>query len=104
MPPPRLQLEVRDESGLLVAADEVDTGRLGWNGGRDGFGARLDVPALPLSFGRFHLGSGSRLPMMVVCCISSTTRLSFLVYPDGEERGLVRLEGTWRGDTNEESG
>jgi hypothetical protein len=27
--------------------------------------------------------------------------LSFLVYPDGEGRGLVRLEGTWSADTND---
>jgi len=28
--------------------------------------------------------------------------LGFLVYPDGEERGLVRLGGTWQAGANQE--
>jgi ABC-type polysaccharide/polyol phosphate transport system ATPase subunit len=100
-PAPRLQLEVRDDSGLLVAADEVDTETLGWDGDAGELAVRLDVPELPLSFGRFHLrlgltdASGDRLLHWL------DDALVFLVYPDGAGRGLVRLEGKWTTEANE---
>jgi ABC-type polysaccharide/polyol phosphate transport system ATPase subunit len=97
IPAPLLQLELRDDSGLLVASDVADTGALGWNGaGR--VDATLAVPSLPLAFGRFHLrlgltdASGERLLHWL------DDALVFLVYPDGEERGLVRLGGAWHAD------
>ncbi len=92
---PRLHLEVRDGSGLLVAEDFLETERLGWDGEHDGFALRLDVGASPLQFGRFDvtlalLASDGRL-------LDRLPRpISLLVYPDDESRGLVRLEGTWR--------
>jgi ABC-type polysaccharide/polyol phosphate transport system ATPase subunit len=98
---PRLQLEVRDDAGLLVASEEVDTATLGWNGGARGLRVRLDVPEPPLQFGRFHLrlgvvdAAGDRLLHWL------DDALVFLVYPDGEGRGLVRLEGKWTADTKE---
>ena len=61
----------------------------------DGLVLRLDVASPPLQFGRFQVtlallgGDGrllDRLPRAV----------PFLVYPDDESRGLVRLAGTWR--------
>jgi ABC-type polysaccharide/polyol phosphate transport system ATPase subunit len=97
---PSVHLEVRDGSGLLVAEEIVDTRPLGWNGGGDGLSLRLDVPAPPLQFGRFDVGLAlvgddgrllDRLPRA----------LPLLVYPDGEGRGLVRLEGTWRSDAKD---
>ena len=99
--PPRLQLELRDDTGLLVAADEVDTAELGWDGRSSGLAARLDVSELPLSFGRFHLrlgladASGERLLHWL------DDALVFLVYPDGAARGLIRLEGKWSAEANE---
>jgi hypothetical protein len=101
VPAPRLQLELRDDAGLLVASDEVDTATLGWNGGESGLRVRLDVPEPPLQFGRFHLrlgvvdAAGDRLLHWL------DDALVFLVYPDGEGRGLVRLEGKWTADTKE---
>jgi ABC-type polysaccharide/polyol phosphate transport system ATPase subunit len=98
---PRVQLELRDDSGLLVAADEVDTQTLGWDGEADRFGLRLNVPELPLSFGRFHLrlgltdSTGKRLLHWL------DDALVFLVYPDGPGRGLIRLEGKWTAEANE---
>jgi ABC-type polysaccharide/polyol phosphate transport system ATPase subunit len=95
--PPQLQLELRDDAGLLVAADALDTGRLGWEAGvRD---LRFDVPSLPLSDGRFHVrlglaGEGGRLLHWL------DDALAFRVYPSGEERGVVRLEGSWRAEQN----
>ena len=34
--------------------------------------------------------------------LEAGSSLGFLVYPDGEERGLVRLGGTWRAGANQE--
>ena len=100
VPAPSLHLELRDGSGLLVAEEVVDTASLGWDERDGGLELRLDVPAPPLEFGRFELGLAllgqdgrllDRLPR----------GLSLLVYPDGESRGLVRLEGTWRAEAKD---
>ena len=97
---PRLHLEVRDGSGLLVAEDLVETAPLGWDNAPDGLALRLDVGAPPLQFGRFELtlallGDDGRL-------LDRLPRpIPLLVYPDDESRGLVRLEGTWRRGTKE---
>jgi ABC-type polysaccharide/polyol phosphate transport system ATPase subunit len=100
---PLLQLELRDDSGLLVASELVETAMLGWRDSGGRLAARLDVPSLPLAFGRFHLrlgltdDSGERLLHWL------DDALVFLVYPDGEQRGLVRLEGAWRAEANTEA-
>ena len=97
---PTLHLEVRDASGLLVAEDLVETAKLGWNGDGEGLALRLDVASPPLQFGRFDLtlallGDDGRL-------LDRLPRpVPLLVYPDGESRGLVRLEGTWRAGSND---
>jgi hypothetical protein len=96
---PLLQLELRDDSGLLIAADVAETSELGWNGAGL-LEATLTVPALPLAFGRFHLrlgladASGERLLHWL------DDAIVFLVYPDSEERGLVRLGGAWHAGAN----
>jgi ABC-type polysaccharide/polyol phosphate transport system ATPase subunit len=98
--PPRLQLELRDDAGLLVAGESVDTGVLGWNGGAGERLLRYEVPSLPLSEGRFHLrlglsdSGGSRLLHWL------DDALVFIVYPGGEERGVVRLRGSWTLEEN----
>ncbi len=98
---PRLQFELRDEAGLLVASDAVDTAALGWGaGGRE---LRYDVERLPLAAGRFHLrlglsdASGERLLHWL------DDALGFVVYPAGEEGGVVRLAGSWALEENTES-
>jgi ABC-type polysaccharide/polyol phosphate transport system ATPase subunit len=91
--PPQLQLELRDDAGLLVASDTLDTATVGWaSGNRE---LRYDVERLPLSDGRFHLrlgladAHGDRLLHWL------DDALVFLVYPGDEQRGVVRLEGSW---------
>ena len=92
---PRLHVEIRDGTGLLVAEDVAETGRHGWDGADDGLTLRFDVDSPPLQFGRFEVtlalvGEDGRL-------LDRLPRpLPLLVYPDDESRGLVRLEGTWR--------
>ena len=74
--------------------ESCDTATLGWDGGAGEHALRFDVERLPLADGRFHLrlgltdATGERLLHWL------DDALVFLVYPDGDERGVVRLEGT----------
>jgi len=100
--PPRLQLQVRDTTGLLVAEEEVDTAAIGWPSGPGTTTARLDVERPPLAFGRFRVRLG------LIGAGGATLHrldeaLDFLVYPEGEDRGLVRLGGTWQATANQEA-
>jgi ABC-type polysaccharide/polyol phosphate transport system ATPase subunit len=100
--PPRLQLQLRDSTGLLVAEEAVDTAAIGWPNGPGSVTARLDVERPSLAFGRFRVRLG------LVTAGGSTLHqldeaLDFLVYPEGEDRGLVRLGGTWRASANQEA-
>ncbi len=95
LPPPRLSYEVRDESGLLLAGGGQPTDELGWDESTTTLTIRFEVEQLPLADGRFHvrLGltdvSGERLYHWL------DDALVFVVYPAGNERGAVRLEGRW---------
>ena len=80
---------MRDTTGLLVAEDSVLTSTLGWPAGPGALTATLDVERPSLAFGRFRIRLG------LVGADGRTLHqfddaLGFLVYPDGEERGLVR--------------
>jgi ABC-type polysaccharide/polyol phosphate transport system ATPase subunit len=100
LPPPRLQLELRDDAGTLVAGDAVDLRGLGWAGGSGEQEVRFEIGALPLADGRFHLRlgltdeSGERLYHWL------DEALAFVVYPGGGERGVVRFEGSWTLEEN----
>ena len=95
VPPPRLQLELRDDAGTLVAGQAVDLGDLGWAASNGERSIRFDIGSLPLADGRFHLRlgltdeSGERLYHQL------DDALAFVVYPGGEERGFVRFAGSW---------
>ena len=93
--PPLLQVELRDDSGLLVAGESVDTAALGWNGGSRARELRWEVPALPLAEGRFHLRLGLTEADGGTLLHWLDDALTFLVYPGGEERGVVRVRGSW---------
>jgi hypothetical protein len=88
--PMRVSFEVRDSSGLLVAG----SGHLLEQSG----GVRFDVERLPLADGRFRLRlgltdeSGERVYHWL------DDALEFIVYPAGDERGVVRLDGEWSGE------
>ncbi len=100
IPPPRLQLELRDDAGTLVAGEAVDLRDLGWAGGPAERAILFEMVALPLAEGRFHLRlgltdeGGERLYHWL------DDALVFVVYPGGEERGVVRFEGSWAIEEN----
>ena len=83
---------------MLVAGAGQSTAELGWDDDTTGLTARFDVPELPLADGRFHVrlgladATGDRLYHWL------DDAVSFVVYPAGEERGVVRLEGRWSGE------
>jgi ABC-type polysaccharide/polyol phosphate transport system ATPase subunit len=97
LPPPRISLEIRDSSGLLVAGSGVSTREAGWEEGTTAVVMGFEVEQLPLADGRFHvrLGlsdeGGERLYHWL------DDALTFVVYPAADERGVVRLEGRWSG-------
>jgi hypothetical protein len=92
---PRLVYELRGESGLLLAVGALDTAEIGWPGGRGELGVRFDVGRLPLADGRFTLRLGLSDPAGGRLYHQLDDAVSFLVHPGGEERGIMRLDGTW---------
>lgn len=94
LPPARLHLELRDATGLLVAEQSVDTGGLGWPDGPGEATIGLDIERLPLVFGRFRVQLGL-VGVDGRTLHHADDAASFLVYPEGDERGLVELGGTW---------
>ena len=92
MPAPRLTYELRDSSSLLLATGSADTGELGWDGAAD---VRFDVQELPLRDGRFGLRFGLTDAEGDHLYHWLDDALQFVVYPEGEESGLVRIEGRW---------
>jgi ABC-type polysaccharide/polyol phosphate transport system ATPase subunit len=95
VPPPRLQLELRDDAGTLVAGQAVDLGELGWAASNGERGIRFEVGSLPLADGRFHLRLGLTDESGEHLYHQLDDALAFVVYPGGDERGFVRFAGSW---------
>jgi hypothetical protein len=95
MPPPRLQLELRDDAGALVAGEAVDLRSLGWAVGNGERAVRFDIGSLPLADGRFHLRLGLTDESGEHLYHQLDDALVFVVYPGGDERGYVRFAGSW---------
>jgi ABC-type polysaccharide/polyol phosphate transport system ATPase subunit len=99
LPPPRLTLELRGESGALLAADVLDLGDAGWDeAGRDGtleVALRYELRRNPFADGRFHVRVGLLASSDGTVLHQIDDALSFIVYPAGGERGLVLLDGAW---------
>ena len=55
----------------------------------------FDVPRLPLADGRFHLRFGLRDAETGRLLHLLDDALQLVVYPPGDERGAVLLEGRW---------
>ena len=100
IPPPRLQLELRDDAGTLVAGHAVDLRGLGWAGGNGQRSVRFEIGELPLADGRFHLRLGLTDESGEHVYHWLDDALVFVVYPGGDERGVVRFEGRWMLEEN----
>ena len=100
VPPPRLQLELRDDAGTLVAGQAVDLRGLGWVGGNGRRSVRFEIGELPLADGRFHLRLGLTDESGEHVYHWLDDALQFVVYPGGDERGVVRFEGRWTLEEN----
>jgi ABC-type polysaccharide/polyol phosphate transport system ATPase subunit len=94
-PSPRLQLELRDDAGTLLAGEAVHLRDLGWTPENGGYDIRYDVDSLPLADGRFHLRLGLTDERGERLYHQLDDALVFVVYPGGEERGVVRFAGSW---------
>ena len=103
VPPPRLQLELRDDAGSLVAGHAVDLRGLGWGGGNGRRSVRFEIGELPLADGRFHLRLGLTDESGEHVYHWLDDALVFVVYPGGDERGVVRFEGRWMLEENSAS-
>jgi lipopolysaccharide transport system ATP-binding protein len=101
LPPPRLSVELRGESGLLLGALVQDTAALGWPDGVGETAARLEVERLPFAEGRFHLRLGLSDATGAQLYHQLDDAAWFVVHPGDGDRGLVRLDGRW---TREEIG
>jgi ABC-type polysaccharide/polyol phosphate transport system ATPase subunit len=100
LPPPRLSWELRGEGGILLAAGLAELGDLGWDGGAP-LPLRFGIEQLPLADGRFTFRLALTDPESGRLLHHLDEAASLLVYPGGDERGLVRVEGSW---AREESG
>jgi ABC-type polysaccharide/polyol phosphate transport system ATPase subunit len=100
VPPPRLQLELRDDAGGLVAGHAVDLRSLGWASGNGARDVRFQIGALPLADGRFHLRLGLTDESGEHVYHWLDDALVFVVYPGDDARGVVRFEGTWSLEEN----
>jgi Wzt C-terminal domain len=95
LPPPRLSYEIRDSSGLLLAGASQPIAELGWDEDTRALTARFEVDELPLADGRFHvrLGLADETGERLYHWLDDA--LTFVVYPAGQERGTVKLDGRW---------
>ena len=100
LPAPRLSWELRGEGAILLAAGLTELGDLGWDGGAP-LPLRFEIERLPVADGRFTFRLALTDPESGRLLHHLDEAASLLVYPGGDERGLVRVEGSW---TREESG
>ena len=92
---PRLTYELRDSSGLLLFSGAQQTSELGWDDDTRELALRFDVDEPPLADGRFHLRLGLADAAGARVYHSLDDAAVFVVYPGGEERGVVRFDGRW---------
>jgi ABC-type polysaccharide/polyol phosphate transport system ATPase subunit len=98
IPPPRLSVELRDESGALLGSSALDLEDVGWEERPGERLLRFELPRLPVAEGRFQLGvtltdrSGSRRYHR----IDGAAKFEVTSTDDGQ--GLLRLEGEWMAD------
>jgi ABC-type polysaccharide/polyol phosphate transport system ATPase subunit len=94
--PPRLQWELRDDAGVLLASGAQPLGELGWKSPGE-LALRFDVAEPPLADGRFHLNFGLGGDDGHVYHWLDDA-VAFVVYPTDDSRGMMRIDGRWSAD------
>ncbi len=95
LPPPRLLWELRDDAGILVSSEAVSTAELGWDDATRSLPLKFEADRPPFSDGRLHLRVDLTGADGGTQYHSLDDALVFVVYPNDDARGLVRLEGSW---------
>jgi hypothetical protein len=96
LPPPRLTLDVRDVTGPLVGSAVVDLAELGWDGTPRARELLYELPRVPLADGRFQVAVALTDPESGRVLHHLERAADFVVVPEEEARGIVRLDGSWR--------
>jgi ABC-type polysaccharide/polyol phosphate transport system ATPase subunit len=92
---PRILIEIRDRSGLVLLAAAEDLGALGWANGKRSLALCYAIDELPLADGRFFVRVGLTDSGGKHLFHQLDRAAEFVVVPDGERLGLVRLQGHW---------
>jgi ABC-type polysaccharide/polyol phosphate transport system ATPase subunit len=93
--PPVVTLELRDDDSNVLASDAQATSELGWEDRAGEHVIGFEVPRLPLADGRFHLRFALRDAESGRLLHLLDDALQLVVYPPGEERGAIMLDGRW---------
>jgi ABC-type polysaccharide/polyol phosphate transport system ATPase subunit len=94
-PPPRLTVEFRDQSGLLLGSAVKDAAEWDWPGGAGERRVVLRVDRLPLADGRFQVGVALLDPASSRLYHHVERAADFLVYPRAGTTGLVSFDPVW---------
>ncbi len=94
-PPPQVALELYLSGGGLVGASVQDLAELGWDGPAGERWLRFEVDSLPLADGRFEVALSLSDPIRGHVYHRRLRAAEFVVYSEGEVRGIVRLDGRW---------
>jgi hypothetical protein len=93
---PRISIELRDSTGPLIGSAARDLAELGWDGSAGERVLLFELPRVPLAEGRFQLvavltdrDSGRVLHHL-------ERAAEFVVVPEDDARGPVRLDGSWK--------
>jgi ABC-type polysaccharide/polyol phosphate transport system ATPase subunit len=92
----RISLELRDSSGPLVGSAASDLAELGWDGAAGESELRFELPRTPLADGRFQLVVVLTDPESGRVLHHLERAAEFVVVPEDDARGPVRLDGSWR--------
>jgi ABC-2 type transport system ATP-binding protein len=95
-PAPRISLELRDSAGPLVGSAARELSDLGWDGSSGERELVFDLPRVPLAEGRFQLVVALTDPASGRVLHHLERAAEFIVVPEDESRGMVRLDGSWR--------
>jgi len=95
VPAPLVTLELRDDNGVVLAHVVQDTAELGWEERAGAFLVGFDLERPGLADGRFHLRFALRARDGGTLLHALDDALQLVVYPSGEQRGAVLLEGRW---------